>query len=288
MAYARGRADVTALAVRDHEQAGGARVPADALEGRDPVAAERLEERELRLDRDDVGRDRVDDPAAEARGVRGLCAAEHRLAAELDGQQVEARIDADDELAALPLDRVRKPVGEGRGRDGCHAERLGSGADLRQRQHAQLRRRAAERRSAAARPRRLGLTTAPPGRPPRGRPPPRSPCVAVEERPHGGDAAARDEVGPPEAVLGGRHEQAELERSEPLELGERAADLLERGDPVAQARRVLEAQVGGQPAQPCLQRRQGRGRLAVPVAERARRRLRAASASAARAARARR
>ena len=48
---------------------------------------------------------------------RRLGAAEHRLAAQLDRQQVEARVEPDDELAALALDRLREPVGEGRGGD---------------------------------------------------------------------------------------------------------------------------------------------------------------------------
>ena len=75
---ARGRADVAALAVGDHEQPGAARVEADVGERLHPVLAERLEERELRLDGDRVRRDRVDDPAAEAGDV----------AAQLDGHQV--------------------------------------------------------------------------------------------------------------------------------------------------------------------------------------------------------
>ena len=72
-----------------------------------PVGAERLEERELRLDRDDVRRDRVDDPAAEAR--RRLAG---RLAAQLDGKQVRPRIEPDDELRSLALDRLGEPVAE--------------------------------------------------------------------------------------------------------------------------------------------------------------------------------
>ena len=63
---ARGRADVGALAVGEHDQPRRARVGADVFECADPVCAERLEERELRLDPDDVRRDRIDDPAAEA------------------------------------------------------------------------------------------------------------------------------------------------------------------------------------------------------------------------------
>ena len=68
---ARGRADVAALGVREHQQPRRARVGAGVLEGAHPVRAERLEERELRLDGDDVRRDRVDDPAAEARAALG-------------------------------------------------------------------------------------------------------------------------------------------------------------------------------------------------------------------------
>ncbi len=110
-----GRADVAALAVDDHEQAGVARVGDDALEGGEPVAAEHLEEGELRLDRDDVRSDRVDDAAAEARGCLGRRRpADVGVAAQLQREQVEPRVEADDELAALLLDRRRDPVGEGR------------------------------------------------------------------------------------------------------------------------------------------------------------------------------
>ena len=48
---ARGRPDVGALAVGEHDQPGRAGVGADLFERADPVGAERLEERELRLDR---------------------------------------------------------------------------------------------------------------------------------------------------------------------------------------------------------------------------------------------
>src|SRR6266536_2887501 len=100
-----GRADIAALAVRDHEQAGRARVLAGLLEGAHAVGTERLEERELRLDRDRVRRNRVDDPAAEARNGVGCCTAgDVGITAELDRQEVEPRIEADDELRALALD----------------------------------------------------------------------------------------------------------------------------------------------------------------------------------------
>ena len=258
------------------------RVVADALERREPVGAERLEEGDLRLDRDDVGGDRVDDPAAEAgERVGRLGAAEHRLAAQLDGQQVEARIEPDDELAALALDRLRKPVGEGRGGDRGHAQRLGSQPDLRQRQYAQLRRRPAQERAdqeqlvRVGRPER-GLGAARGGQPCLGL---RPAGVARQQRPRRGDTAAGDEIHPLEAVLRRRHEQAQLERAEPVELGQRPGDVLERSDPVAQPRSILEAQVGGQTLQLPPENGQRGGRLAVPVAERAGRRLGAPAGS---------
>ena len=68
---ARGRADVAALRVGDHEQPGRPCIGAHLLEGAGPVRPERLEERGLRLHRDGVRRDRVDDPAAEARARGG-------------------------------------------------------------------------------------------------------------------------------------------------------------------------------------------------------------------------
>src|SRR5512146_3599761 len=83
-----GRADVAALSVGDHEQAGTPSVRAHLVEGSHAGGTERLEERELRLDRHGVRRDRVDETAAEARDVT----------AELDRQQVEPRVEADDEL----------------------------------------------------------------------------------------------------------------------------------------------------------------------------------------------
>ena len=59
------------------------------------------------------------------------------------------------------------------------------------------------------------------------------PGVAREQRPGGGDAAAGDDVQPLEAVLGGRREQAELQRAQSFQLRERRNDVLERRDPVA-------------------------------------------------------
>src|SRR6185503_17296963 len=95
-----GRADVSALRVDEHEQADAAGVVADLLQRAKSVAAERLEERRLRLDGDDV-----DDPPAEARhGRRSRRSTEHGLAAQLHREEVETRVEADDELALLPSD----------------------------------------------------------------------------------------------------------------------------------------------------------------------------------------
>ena len=123
-----GRADVAALRVRDHEQPDLGRVARDRLEREPAVAAERLEEGDLRLHRDDVRGNGVDDALAEPLDRRGRRRpAEHRLAAQLDGQEVDPRVEPDDELAALPLDRLGDPIGErnDRGRSssasGAHA-----------------------------------------------------------------------------------------------------------------------------------------------------------------------
>src|SRR6185503_14066885 len=97
-----GRADVSALRVDEHEQADAAGVVADLLQRAKSVAAERLEERRLRLDGDDVRADCVDDPPAEARhGRRSRRSTEHGLAAQLHREEVETRVEADDELALL-------------------------------------------------------------------------------------------------------------------------------------------------------------------------------------------
>ena len=110
---ARGGADVAALAVGDHEQAGAARVVAHLVERGDPRGAQRLEERELRLHGDGMRRHGVDDAAAEAGDV----------AAELDRQQVDARVEPDHELRALALDLGGEAVGERARGDGHRVER---------------------------------------------------------------------------------------------------------------------------------------------------------------------
>ncbi len=190
---ARGRADVAALGVEDDEQADRARVLAHLLERAHPVRAERLEERRLRLDGDDVRTDRVHDPLAEARhGARRSRSTEHGLAAELHRQQVEARVEPDDELAPLALDRLGEPVGEGResstpqGYARPRGQRVSRGQDLRcvERDDAELGARAAQEardeRGARRRPR--ARTRARRAPPPRGRPRPRA-CPLRPRRP---------------------------------------------------------------------------------------------------------
>ena len=93
------------------------RVAGDLLEGRHAVGPERFEEGELNLGADDVGRDRVDEAAAEARagvGRRGPACV--RVSPELDRQELGARVEPDQDLAALAVDRVGDPIREHRSR----------------------------------------------------------------------------------------------------------------------------------------------------------------------------
>ena len=80
-----GGTHVAALAVGDDLQAGCARIRAGLLERSDAVRAERLEERDLRLDRHDVWRNRIHETPAEARTRTGrVLASLLSLAAQLD------------------------------------------------------------------------------------------------------------------------------------------------------------------------------------------------------------
>jgi hypothetical protein len=117
-----GRADVAALAVRDHEEARRARILAGSLEGAQAVGAERLEERKLRLHSHDVRRHRVHESAAEAGdGVCGRAPARVGVPTKLDGKELGPRVEPDEELAALAVDRLRDAVGERR----CRSPRTG-------------------------------------------------------------------------------------------------------------------------------------------------------------------
>src|SRR3954452_18462828 len=125
---ARSRADVTSLRVGNDLQTGGARVRTDVLQRTHTVGAERLEERDLRLDRDDVRRHRVDDPAAETRArIRRLRTTDMGFAAQLDRKLIGPWVEPDDELRALVLDGLGEAVGEVRRSAGRRAARgLGS------------------------------------------------------------------------------------------------------------------------------------------------------------------
>src|SRR5204862_5480711 len=91
----RRRADVPALRVGEDEEAGRVCVLAGFLEGTQTVGAERLEEGELRLDGDRVRRDRVDDPAAEARDrIGGGAPRDVGVSAQLHGEQVKPWVEA--------------------------------------------------------------------------------------------------------------------------------------------------------------------------------------------------
>ena len=98
------------------EQAGRGRVLADLLQRTHAVRAERLEARSLRLHGDDVRADGIDEAATEARErLSGRSSIHLGFSRELEWEQLEARIEADDELATALPDDGRQPVGERRG-----------------------------------------------------------------------------------------------------------------------------------------------------------------------------
>ena len=135
------------------EEPGRARVGADVLEGAEPVGAERLEERELRLDRDDVRRTASISPQQNrAHGVGRRGAREVRVAADLDREQLE-RGDRGRRRAGCACARRRPRAGRRSWRrrpasappsqvtDSTAAFRTSAGSDL------QFRRRTAQERA---------------------------------------------------------------------------------------------------------------------------------------------
>ena len=99
---ARRVADIAPLLSRITSETGGLRVVADLLERAHAVRAERLEARGLRLDRDDIRADGVDQAAAEAgERIGGRRPVHVGSPRELERQQLEAWVEADDELAPL-------------------------------------------------------------------------------------------------------------------------------------------------------------------------------------------
>src|SRR6476469_332425 len=108
-----GRADIAALGVDDHQQTGLACQLADPLERRDAVAAERLEERDLRLHRDGLAGHRVDHAGAEPLvGPGPARAARPEAGDQLGRQLLDPGIEADAQRAAGLLDRLGDPVSE--------------------------------------------------------------------------------------------------------------------------------------------------------------------------------
>ena len=92
-------------------------------------------------------------------------------------------------------------------------------------------------------------------------------------------ASPRHEERSPERLLARGGEHAELLGAEPVELVDELRDLVERGDAIAQARRVLEAQVAREARELGAEPREDRRDVvAVEVAERAGRELRPALA----------
>ena len=264
-----GRADVASLGVRDHEQPGLGRVARDRLEREPTVAAERLEERHLWLHRDDVRRHGVDDPLAEPlHRPGGRRAAEHRLTAQLDRQQVDPWVEPDDELAAFPLDRLRDPIGE-RG----HLDRLdvGSGAHAAKATPFTAARIAsrssgATRSSGAGRRRKPAIRSSSSAAVASSREQPRPhlgqtgldlevPPSPTRDRPAGDDGSG-DEDRPHHPRLERGHDEAGAQRPQASDLVDPLDDLLERGDPVAQPGSVLEAQIARQATKPSVEPRQ--------------------------------
>ena len=246
------------LAVGDHEQARLARVRAHRLEGPPPVAAERLEERGLRLDRDDVRRDGVDDPFAEALD-RVAAAARRRPAPRRAAPRAAGRRRGRGPTTSC--DRLRSTASASRSANGAVRSACGGvarhaakGSPLhharewrrarapstrssgggRRRNDATSRSssvssgpRATRSRARASATQRLHL-----GEPRPARAAPGAPPRPVRRRSH----TPRTKPGSP----AGTTTQARS-AAQPLQLAQRLDRLLERGEPVAQARRVLEA-----------------------------------------------
>ena len=285
---ARGRADVAALGVDEHEETRSARVVAHLLERPVAVGAERLEERGLRLHRHDVRADGVHDSLAEARdGRRRRGAAEHGLAAQLHRQEVEARIQPDDELAVLARDGRRRagrrsspdrarPTGYARLELGARAAQTGTSRRMHASSGREACARSRRRRGDRPHPRARGDGSVAVGRrearldlePPRG---------TARDRPRR-HAPTRDDERAPEAGLARGREHAELLGTKPVELLDPSDDRLQRSDPVAQPRGVLEAEVAGEPAQLRAERLAARLRGPRPRSRRARARRAAPAA----------
>ena len=122
-----GRGDVAALGVGDDEQAARARLAHQPLERRPPRRAQPLEEGDLRLHhRDQIGHG-VEQLVGEAlhRRRRHLAVGARREMRERRRKELELRIDAQADRAALVVDRAVEPVGEARSSHAGGASRRG-------------------------------------------------------------------------------------------------------------------------------------------------------------------
>ena len=270
------------LRVRDDEQAGASRVGADLLEGAHAVGPERLEERELGLRPDDVGRHGVDHARAEAharvggrrpagmdagrearpegalgedRGRRGAGCASAPRPRRRGRRRAPSRSGARPRAPA-PSSELRgngysAPVsGErSRGAGGCEDRRLV------ERHNCELGWRPAEEaveehelvcRDGIGRGRARQRL---PGRDEPGSDLERR-AGAGRERANGGDPPAGDEEGLQEAILhGGREQAAAASRAAARGARARCDHGLERPDPVTEPRRVLVAKAVGEVAE---------------------------------------
>ena len=208
-----------------------------------------------------------------------------RLAAQLDGQQVDARVEPDDELAALALDCLGDPIGERNDRrslvvrSDAHAAKATpfTAARIASRSSAsdaQLGRRPPQERRDEEKL--VGL-----GRLEVGREAPvdlgearldLEPAAASARDGAARDDAAGEEDRPGHPRLERGHDEAGPQRPQAPQLVDPLDHLLERGDPVAQPGGVLEAKIAGEPAKPEPQPGSDRARIvALEAVERLRR-----------------
>ena len=196
-----------------------------------------------------------------ALGSRG--SSEHGLPPQLDRQEVDPGVEADDELAALSLDRFGDPIRERRDRgrlvvrSHAHAAKATPFVAAR----IALRSSATTRSSGAGRRMKVASRS--------------SSSAAIASRSAGSvaidlaqaridlevgaaatrhgptrDDATRNEDGAHHPRLERGHDEARAHRPQPPELVDPVDDLLERRDPIAQPGGILEAEVAREPPEP--------------------------------------
>jgi hypothetical protein len=108
----RRRADVPAFRVEDDEEPDRARVVAHCLERPHSVRPSASKNADCGFTATTYGATASAIPVQKRDRGCGSCSPEHGLAPQLHRHDVEARIEADDELRALALDRLYEPVAE--------------------------------------------------------------------------------------------------------------------------------------------------------------------------------